>query len=270
MTADRWRRIEELYHAALEVEADRREAFLEEACGTDRALREELESLLESKGSGADWLAEPARRVAADLVGEHTAGALSGRRLGGYAVGSLIGAGGMGEVYRTHDSKLGRYVALKVLPPTFARDPERLARFRREAQMLASLYHPNVAAIYTVDEIDGVSFLVLELVPGKTLAERLAAGPLGLGESVRIAAGIAEALEAAHEKGIIHRDLKPANVKLTPDGKVKVLDFGLAKALESDPGSPEDSLPSALTRNDPPVLSRSDPRREQDWEHESR
>src|ERR1700680_1593736 len=158
----------------------------------------------------------------------------SGTRLGTYEVQSLIGAGGMGEVYQAHDSKLGRDVAIKVLPEAFAHDADRLARFQREAKMLASLNHPNIATIYGLEQSGATSYLVMELVSGETLAERVKAGPLGVEQALKIAVQIAEALEAAHEKGIIHRDLKPANVKLTPEGKVKVLDFGLAKAFAGD------------------------------------
>jgi serine/threonine-protein kinase len=138
----------------------------------------------------------------------------------------------MGEVYRARDPKLGRDVALKVLPTAFARDPDRLARFKREAQLLASINHPNIAAIYGFEDSDSAHALVLELVEGPTVADRIAQGPIPLEETLRIARQVADALEAAHEQGIIHRDLKPANIKLRPDGTVKVLDFGLAKALE--------------------------------------
>ena len=142
----------------------------------------------------------------------------------------VIGAGGMGEVYQARDQKLRREVALKVLPPEFAADAERMSRFEREARMLAALNHPNIAAIYGLEEWEGKQVLVMELVKGATLAERLAKGPLKLEEAQRIALQMAEALEAAHEKRIVHRDLKPLNVKVTPEGKVKVLDFGLARA----------------------------------------
>ena len=157
---------------------------------------------------------------------------MHGTRLGAYEIVSALGAGGMGEVYRARDTKLNRDVALKVLPELFARDPDRLARFKREAQVLASLNHPNIAAIYGFEESNGVQALVLELVEGPTLADRIAHGPIPLDEALPIARQIADALEAAHEQGIIHRDLKPANIKVRPDGTVKVLDFGLAKALE--------------------------------------
>ena len=174
-----------------------------------------------------------------------------GSRLGPYEVAALIGQGGMGEVYRAKDTKLGRDVALKVLPDLFADDPERLARFQREARVLASLNHPNIASIYGLEESGDTRALVLELVEGPTLAERIAQGAIPVDEALPIAKQIAEALEAAHEAGVIHRDLKPANVKVKDDGMVKVLDFGLAKALEGDAGSdPSESptLTAAATR----------------------
>src|SRR5881275_1459718 len=145
-----------------------------------------------------------------------------GTRLGPYEILAPIGAGGMGEVYRARDTKLGRDVALKILPELFATDPDRLARFQREAQVLASLHHPNIAIIHGLEESSGIRALVLELVEGPTLADRIAQGALPLDEAMPIARQIAEALEAAHERGVIHRDLKPANIKLTPDGQVKV------------------------------------------------
>jgi serine/threonine-protein kinase len=160
-----------------------------------------------------------------------------GQSISHYKVTAKLGAGGMGEVYQATDSKLGRDVALKVLPEAFAQDAQRMARFSREAQLLASLNHPNIAQIYGLEESGGVRALAMELVEGLTLAERIAAGPVPLEEVLPMARQIAEALEYAHERGIIHRDLKPANVKVRPDGTVKVLDFGLAKALESETSS---------------------------------
>ena len=158
----------------------------------------------------------------------------SGTTLGHYKVLSLLGKGGMGEVWRARDTKLGREVAIKTLPEEFAKDADRLARFEREAKLLASLNHPNIAAIYGLEESNGTRFLVLELVDGDTLADQIKRGALPVEESLKLALQIAEALEAAHEKGVIHRDLKPANIKVTPDGNVKVLDFGLAKAFAGD------------------------------------
>ena len=177
-----------------------------------------------------------------------------GTTLGPYSVTAKIGEGGMGEVWQATDTKLKRQVALKILPEAFSADPERLARFQREAEVLASLNHPGIAAIYGLEESDGVRALVLELVEGPTLADRIKQGPIPLDEALPFAKQIAEALEAAHEKGVIHRDLKPANIKVRDDGTVKVLDFGLAKAFQpdaSDPSlsqSPTISLTAAATQ----------------------
>ena len=168
-------------------------------------------------------------------------------RLGPYEIVRAIGAGGMGEVYRARDPRLGRDVAVKALPELFASDPERTARFKREAQILASLNDPHIAAIYGLEEVEGARFLILELVEGDTLAERVASGPLSVQDALRIAQQVAGALEAAHERGIIHRDLKPANVKVTPAGVVKVLDFGLAKAVAGTQASGDLSLPATRT-----------------------
>ncbi len=158
----------------------------------------------------------------------------SGTRLGPYEITHVLGAGGMGEVYRARDSKLGRSVAIKIILAPFASDADRVARFECEAKSLAAINHPNIAALYGLEQSDGQHFLVMELVEGETLADRIQRGPVDVGQALAIAHQIAEALEAAHEKGIIHRDLKPANIKITPDDKVKVLDFGLAKAIETE------------------------------------
>ena len=208
----------------------------------------------------------------------------SGVRLGPYEIVAPLGAGGMGEVYRARDTKLGRDVAIKVLPTSFAADPERLARFEREARLLASLNHPNIGAIYGVEETSGLVALVLELVEGETLADRITkgsghraqgsrseqpsalsaqpSGGLPVGEALDIARQIADALDAAHERGIVHRDLKPANIVVTPDGVVKVLDFGLAKGTGGAAGSGEAAeaargfSPAELTHS--PTVDRAD------------
>ena len=174
-----------------------------------------------------------------------------GTSIGHYDVTSLLGEGGMGQVWQATDTQLNRQVALKILPDAFADDPDRLARFTREAQILASLNHPNIAAIYGIEQSDDTRALVLELVEGPTLADRTSKGPIPLDEALPIAKQIAEALEAAHEAGVIHRDLKPANIKVRDDGTVKVLDFGLAKALDPSPeGDPSQSptLTAAATQ----------------------
>ena len=177
-----------------------------------------------------------------------------GSRLGHYDVTALIGEGGMGQVYQATDTKLNRQVALKILPEAFATDPDRLARFQREAQVLASLNHTNIGHIYGLEEAEGQQALVLELVEGPTLADRIKQGPIPIDEALLIAKQIAEALEAAHEAGVIHRDLQPANIKVKDDGTVKVLDFGLAKAFQPDASdvsasmSPTISLTAAATQ----------------------
>jgi Tol biopolymer transport system component len=238
---DRRQRIEEVCDAALDHDAHDRGAFVAAACGRDDALRQEVESLLAHAQRAEGFLSAPIGEVAAQvLAGEHTA-SLVDRQIGSYKILSRLGAGGMGEVYRARDAKLGRDVAIKVVADVFLSDAERLARFEREARMLATLNHPHIGAIYGVEEADGVRGLVLELVEGATLAERLARRPLPIQEALAVARQIADAIEAAHEKGVIHRDLKPANIKITPDGTVKVLDFGLAKMFVEE-GSGNDPL----------------------------
>jgi Tol biopolymer transport system component len=243
MSSDRWRQVEDLCHAALAVRADGRRPFLVNACQGDQLLLREVESLLAQESSAEAFMSVPAAALAASAGLDQPRGTLVGARFGSYTIRSLLGVGGMGEVYRAHDETLDREVAIKVLSPAFTAEPERRARFEREARMLATLNHPHIGAIYGVEESDGVRGLVLELVEGETLAERIAppgraggadARGLSVSEALTIARQIAEALEAAHEKGIVHRDLKPANIKITPDGVVKVLDFGLAKVANLD------------------------------------
>jgi serine/threonine protein kinase len=233
MEADRRHRISDLYHAALDRPPGDRRVFLQEACGDDEALRKEVESLLQYEPAAAGFLRAPAAVMAgADPVGS---AAMVGRQLGAYSILAPLGAGGMGEVYRARDTKLGRDVAIKILPSHFTADPERRARFAREARTLATLNHPHIGAIYGLEDSGDVSALVLELVEGPTLAERLARGPLTVPQTLTIARQIADALDAAHTKGIVHRDLKPANIVLQgsrDEVRVKVLDFGLAKFVQ--------------------------------------
>jgi len=253
MSAERLHQVEELYHAAREQPAEARAAFLESACGDDDALRDEVRSLLGHADSVAGFLERPphaamepedgrpfaagARLGSLRYLIESASGSPSqmiGSKLAHYEITSHLGSGGMGDVYQATDSKLGRSVAIKFLPEAFSHDAERVARFEREARVLASLNHPNIAAIYGLEESGVRKFLVMELVPGETLAERIKRGPLPIVEALPIAKQIVEGLEAAHEKGVIHRDLKPANIKVTPQGQVKVLDFGLAKAFAGE------------------------------------
>jgi Tol biopolymer transport system component len=247
--SDRWRQVSRICAGALARETAERAAFLQEACAGDDALRREVESLLANESQAAAFLTTPAGAAAAQLMTQENPQGfdLAGWQLGSYKILAPLGRGGMGEVYRARDAKLGRDVAIKILPRAFTSDPERLTRFEREARVLASLNHPHIGAIYGVQDADGIRALVLELIEGETLAERIARGSRAGGskgpglpmiEALTIAQQIAEALEAAHAKSIIHRDLKPANIKITPSGVVKVLDFGLAKA--GGDGSPSD------------------------------
>jgi serine/threonine protein kinase len=237
MRQELWRQAEELFHAALEQSPEERRAFLDSACGQNTELRRQVEMLVSGEEAAGSFLEEP---TSANGPATATGGALVGRQFGPYRIVSPLGSGGMGEVYRAHDSKLGRDVAIKTLPVEFSRDSDRLARFRCEARTLALLNHPNIASIYGLEESGEVECLVLELVEGETLR-----GPLPVERALDYAGQVAHALEAAHDKGIIHRDLKPANVKVTPQGLVKVLDFGLAKAVWG-PGENQDlSQPAA-------------------------
>jgi len=175
-----------------------------------------------------------------------------GQTISHYRITEKLGQGGMGEVFLAHDTSLDRKVVLKFLPDIFSGDPERLARFEREAKLLASLNHPNIATIYGLEQADGKRFLAMELVEGETLAQRIAKGVLPVEEALEVCRQIAEGVDAAHEKGVIHRDLKPANIKMTPDGKVKILDFGLAKAFQEESAagdlSHSPTITEAITR----------------------
>jgi len=236
VTPRRWQQIERLFHDALERPLEERAAFLDQSCAGDESLRREVNALLDSPATANRFLDGDALEVAAGLVSVSKMPALSGRRLGVYQLQQRIGSGGMGEVYRAHDTRLGRDVAIKILPHGFSADPSRQARFEREARVLAALNHPNIGAVYGFEEDvtesgETIRGIVLELVEGETLRERVRRSPLPIGEAVVIAKQIADALDAAHEKGIVHRDLTPANIKIAPDGVVKVLDFGLAKTI---------------------------------------
>jgi serine/threonine protein kinase len=238
----RRRRIDEVCDRALARNADERAAFIAAECGDDADLRTQVEELLAHAQTAERFLAMPVAAMAAHVLADHDGASMVGRRLASYTIGSRLGAGGMGVVYRARDSKLGRDVAIKILPPAFTSDPERLTRFAREARLLATLNHPHIGAIYALEDIDGIRALVLELIEGETLAERLAKGAIGIREALLIAHQIADALDAAHEKGIVHRDLKPANIKISDGGLVKVLDFGLAKTLTAEPMVPDATL----------------------------
>lgn len=240
MTTERYRRIREIHDQALERRYEERARFLDDACRGDRPLRDEVASLLER---GTEFIHTSPIAVATTHVRAEHQPLVLGVIVGPYQVRALLGRGGMGEVYRAHDPRLGRDVALKLLPTHLALETQRFGRFEREARLLAALNHPNVAALYGMEDWNGQRVLVLELVDGSTLEERLASGSIDVPETLGLALQIAEALEAAHEHGIIHRDLKPANIMIRRDGLVKVLDFGLAK-LAHAPGTDATALPT--------------------------
>jgi serine/threonine-protein kinase len=251
MATNRDAEIRRICEEALDRPVDERAQFVSDACAGDDNLRHEIDALLAHDPSADRFLARPAFESEAVYLANAAASArrdLVGRRLGTYDIVSLIGSGGMGTVYRARDTKLNRDVAIKLLPNEFAADGERLARFTREAHVLASLNHPRIATIYGLDEANGTPFLVLEFVDGETLDRRLARGRVPFDEALAVAKQIAEALEAAHEKGIVHRDLKPANIAVTRAGIVKVLDFGLAKDT-----SPE--MPPSISLSSPTLTS---------------
>jgi serine/threonine-protein kinase len=250
MTPERWAEVNRVWHAVLARPDTERAAAIAELCAGDEDMRAEIESLLASlaHASAAGFAAAPGLATGS--------GSLVGRRLGPYSIHALLGTGGMGEVYRARDTRLKRDVAIKVLPEVFAGDPERLARLEQEAELLASLNHPNVAQIHGIQEGvltdagPAVTALVMELVEGETLGDRIAKGPMPLDEALPIARQIAHALSAAHDRGIIHRDLKPSNIKVRPDGTAKVLDFGLAKAMDP-PTDPSPRFPRTLAITSP-------------------
>jgi eukaryotic-like serine/threonine-protein kinase len=244
----RWQKVEQLFHAALEREPGAREAFLNEACSGDDDLRREVESLVAAGNRKTAFMTSPAMDVAAREISRETPGALSGRRIATYQIGPLLGVGGMAEVYRGRDTDLHRDVAIKVLPGSSVLDANGQARFKREGRVLASINHQNVARIYGLVEVDDMCALVMELIEGETLSDRIVRQQPTVEEALSIAAQIAAAVEAAHSMGIIHRDLKPSNIRLTVRGEVKVLDFGIAKMLHPSPDTLEAGINTFSTQ----------------------
>jgi len=244
MNPDRWRQIGQLYHTALELDPATRVAFLDETCGDDYELRREVESLLHAHEQADGFIAGKVAGVVAEMAARQRPTSFVGRSLGHYQTLSLIGAGGMGEVYLAEDTRLGRKVALKLLPAAFTQDKERVRRFKQEARAASSLNHPNILTIHEIGEAStvggGAHYIVSEFVEGETLRAMLRGGRLDVGKATAIAEQVASALSVAHESGIVHRDIKPENVMVRPDGLVKVLDFGLAKLTEA-PSHPADS-----------------------------
>lgn len=259
MTPERYQQIGHLYHDAVSLGPAQRVAFLQEACAENESLRHAVEQLLaaDDQAQAQDFIAEPALQVAAEMLAHHQSGELIGHSLNHYLIDSVLGAGGMGEVYRARDTRLDRPVAIKVLPSSFASDPDRLRRFELEAKATGALNHPNILTIHDTGTHEGTPYIVTELLEGKELKELLNDGPLPLRQALDYARQIAQGLAAAHEKGITHRDLKPANLFITDEGRVKILDFGLAKLtrlqneeaknlLPGEPNYPQSTAPGIV------------------------
>ncbi len=248
MTPERWQQVREIFHSALQYAPAERSAFLTSACGSDAALRDEVESLLKADEKDGSFIDSPAYEAAAELFTEGKAGLRAGQRTDSYEIVSFISRGGMGEVYLAQDRRLNRKVALKVLPADLTREVDRLRRFEQEARAASALNHPNIITIFEIARIDSLHVIATEFVEGKTLRQVLSGPPLELNEALGIAIQIADALNAAHQAGIIHRDIKPENIMLRPDGYVKVLDFGLAKLAEESSAAVAAEAPTRQIR----------------------
>src|SRR5499426_2134468 len=259
MKPERWKQIEQLYHAALDREPDERTAFLAETCIDDSGLRREVEELLRYDGAAESFikgnaLAFEARRLEPVELSQTGPQLLPGQHIGAYKILSLLAAGGMGVVYRAHDERLRRDVAIKVLPASFAHDADRLRRFRQEAHATSALNHPNILTIYDIGAHEGAPFIVAELLEGEELRAQLESGALPARRALEYALQITQGLAAAHEKGIVHRDLKPENLFGTKDGRVKILDFGLAKLRPPQPGVVDTGAPTQKRLTHPGVM----------------
>jgi formylglycine-generating enzyme required for sulfatase activity/predicted Ser/Thr protein kinase/pimeloyl-ACP methyl ester carboxylesterase len=250
MTPERYQQINRLTDAALELAVEERAAFLDQACAGDEQLRRQVERLIEAHAHEESFLTSPALEAVAKERASTPAGPLIGQKLGHYQLLSLLGVGGMGEVYRAEDLKLGRQVALKFLPPDTVFDTQARRRFLREARAASALNHPNIVTIHAIEESEGLDFIVMEYVEGETLKANIERGPMELQQVITLGLQVADAAEAAHQAGIIHRDLKPANILVTPQDKAKVLDFGLAKRFQptaSEKAKPDAASMSGLT-----------------------
>ena len=232
MTPERWRRIEELYYLALQRDASQRVAFVKQACDGDEEMEREIESLLAHEEPAKQFMEAPGIAVLARAMADDCKSSTVGRQFGSYQLISLLGIGGMGEVYKAQDVRIGRLVALKILPQEVATDPERKRRLLQEAKAVSALNHPHVVTLHDVGSADGIDFLVMEYVDGETLDKIIPSGGLGLRKALRYSIEIADAFTKAHAAGIIHRDLKPSNIMVSAEGALKVLDFGIAKLTE--------------------------------------
>src|SRR5881628_2417234 len=232
MKAERWKQINDLFQSATECPPEKRAAFLDQACHGDEGLCREVESLLASYERAENFIESPAFEVAPELLTDDKTGALVGESIGHYRIESLIGVGGMGEVYLERDERLGRKVALKLLPEHMTANEAQLSRFKTEARAASALNHPNILTVYEIGTEANRQFIATEFIEGITLRASIARGRINPHAALEIAVQVASALTAAHEAGVVHRDIKPENIMLRPDGYVKVLDFGIAKLSE--------------------------------------
>jgi serine/threonine protein kinase len=247
MTPQRWQQVKEIFHVALKRAPEERSGFLEKACGGDESLREEVESLISSHEKDGSFIDSPAYEAATELLTEPQEELKPGQAFGSFEILSLLGEGGMGQVYLALDLRLGRKVALKFLPRSFTNDPDQLRRFEQEARAASSLNHPNILTVHEIGEVKGRRFIAMEYVDGEMLRTRIAGGPFNTGGVLNIAEQLASALAAAHAAGIVHRDIKPENIMLRRDALVKVLDFGLAKLTQPEDAGPDDPTRSPKT-----------------------
>src|SRR5881409_2089522 len=237
MEPGRWGRITDIYHATIARPSEERASFLCEECHGDESLRKQVEAMVKSHERSGDFIESPAFAVAPELLVEEKSGALIGELIGHYRIESLLGVGGMGEVYLARDEQLGRKVALKLLPEHMTANETQLSRFKTEARTASALNHPNILTVYEISVEGNRHFIATEFIEGITLRASLARGRMNLQDALEIAVQVASALAAAHETGVVHRDIKPENIMLRPDGYAKVLDFGIAKLTEQHPGS---------------------------------
>lgn len=253
MTPERWRQVKEIFHSALQHEPEQRSVFLSSACGGDELLRQEVESLISAHEKDGSFIDSPAYVVAANIIDDQPE-LSTGQSLGPYEILSTLGKGGMGEVYLAHDKRLGRKVALKLLPPYFSQHSDRRRRFEQEARAASALNHPNILTIHEIGQVEDRHFIATELVEGETLRQRMSGGRMKMTDVLDIAVQVGGALMTAHAAGIVHRDIKPENVMVRPDGIVKVLDFGLAKLTEQTATSDSEATTRALVKTDPGMV----------------